>query len=199
QRRDESQSTTYEHGLRVGFKGNYVGSKEDKYFINNHLSFRVMYHKDLETDSARIIGFEVTPNRWGKRYKHGRVKPNKAHYFTLLLSDYGPEPKAQARYALEDFLYKLPKRLIFGLVMLFLSVTSMMIAFSAALYIMFGQEKQWILIPIGALACLPIALFVTLQFPLLDELISSTYGHGMFGKEKDYRQSSANANKKKRT
>nr|GEZ98954.1 ankyrin repeat family protein [Tanacetum cinerariifolium] len=53
-----------------------------------------------------------------------------------------------ARYALEDFLYKLPKRLIFGLVMLFLSVTSMMIAFSAALYIMFGQEKQWILIPI---------------------------------------------------
>ena len=38
-------------------------SKEEKYFINNHLSFRVMYHKDLETDSARIVGFEVTPNR----------------------------------------------------------------------------------------------------------------------------------------
>nr|GEZ03826.1 hypothetical protein [Tanacetum cinerariifolium] len=69
QRRDESQSTTYEHGLRVGFKGNYVGSKEDKYFINNHLSFRVMYHKDLETDSARIIGFEVTPNSINQEYK----------------------------------------------------------------------------------------------------------------------------------
>ncbi|PWA97116.1 PGG domain-containing protein [Artemisia annua] len=103
-----------------------------------------------------------------------------------------------ARYADEDFLYKLPKRLIFGLVMLFVSVTSMMIAFSAALYIMFGQGKAWILIPIAALACLPIALFVTLQFPLLVELIPSTYGHGYFGKEKDYRQSSANANKKKR-
>nr|GEZ27577.1 ankyrin repeat family protein [Tanacetum cinerariifolium] len=84
-----------------------------------------------------------------------------------------------ARYADEDFLYKLPKRLIFGLVMLFVSMTAMMIAFSATLYIMFGQEKQWILIPIGALAGLPIASFVTLQFSLLVELILSTYGHGI--------------------
>ncbi|GKA33215.1 ankyrin repeat family protein [Tanacetum coccineum] len=100
-----------------------------------------------------------------------------------------------ARYADEDFLYKLPKRLM----MLFVSVTSMMIAFGTALYIMFGQEKQWILIPIGALACLPIASFVTLQFPLLQQLISSTYGPGIFAKENDYyRQSSADANKKKR-
>lgn len=94
QRRDGSQSTTYEHGFRVGFKGNYAGvcfrihfqactthtntylcvyidprlfvfqSKEEKYFINNHLSFRVMYHRDAETESARIVGFEVTPNRF---------------------------------------------------------------------------------------------------------------------------------------
>ena len=92
QRRDGSQSTTYEHGFRVGFKGNYAGvslppalkfvfilancpyfnmsiclllqSKAEKYFINNHLSFRVMYHRDLETDSARIVGFEVTPHRF---------------------------------------------------------------------------------------------------------------------------------------
>lgn len=38
-------------------------SKEEKYFIHNHLSFKVMYHKDPETDSARIVGFEVSPNR----------------------------------------------------------------------------------------------------------------------------------------
>lgn len=42
----------------------FVQSKEERYFINNHLSFRVMYHKDPETDSARIVGFEVTPNRY---------------------------------------------------------------------------------------------------------------------------------------
>lgn len=94
QRRDGSQSTTYEHGFRVGFKGNYQGvclnnqmllwkclyvwvtiylilqSKEEKYFINNHLSFRVMYHKDRETDSARIVGFEVTPNRFFTDSEH---------------------------------------------------------------------------------------------------------------------------------
>ncbi|KAL0463829.1 UNVERIFIED_CONTAM: Transmembrane 9 superfamily member 7 [Sesamum latifolium] len=63
QRRDGSPSTTYEHGFRVGFKGTYAGSKEEKYFIHNHLSFRVMYHRDPETDSARIVGFEVSPIR----------------------------------------------------------------------------------------------------------------------------------------
>jgi len=85
-----------------------------------------------------------------------------------------------ARYRDEDFLYRLPKRLILGLAMLFLSVTSMMVAFSSTLYIMFGQEKAWILIPIAALTCLP-----TLQLPLLVELISSTYGQGIFGKQCD--------------
>ncbi|KAL0319384.1 UNVERIFIED_CONTAM: Transmembrane 9 superfamily member 7 [Sesamum angustifolium] len=69
QRRDGSPSTTYEHGFRVGFKGNYAGSKEEKYFIHNHLSFRVMYHRDPETDSARIVGFEVTPGSINHEYK----------------------------------------------------------------------------------------------------------------------------------
>ncbi|XP_076942203.1 uncharacterized protein LOC143612000 [Bidens hawaiensis] len=85
-----------------------------------------------------------------------------------------------ARYSYEDFLYKLPKRLIFGLVMLFLSVTTMLIAFGSTLYIMSGQDNLLILVPIAALTCLPIASFVTLQLPLLADLISSTYGHGYF-------------------
>lgn len=33
------------------------------------MSFRVMYHKDPETDSARIVGFEVTPNRFNDFHK----------------------------------------------------------------------------------------------------------------------------------
>ncbi|KAL0397004.1 UNVERIFIED_CONTAM: Transmembrane 9 superfamily member 7 [Sesamum calycinum] len=69
QRRDGSPSTTYEHGFRVGFKGTYAGSKEEKYFIHNHLSFRVMYHSDPETDSARIVGFEVSPISINHEYK----------------------------------------------------------------------------------------------------------------------------------
>ncbi|XP_020251267.1 transmembrane 9 superfamily member 7-like [Asparagus officinalis] len=57
QRRDGSPAPSYEHGYRVGIK-----SKDDKYFINNHLSFKVMYHLDPEMDDARIVGFEVIPS-----------------------------------------------------------------------------------------------------------------------------------------
>ncbi|KAJ9168040.1 hypothetical protein P3X46_019615 [Hevea brasiliensis] len=88
-----------------------------------------------------------------------------------------------ARYAEADFLYSLPKRLIFGLVTLFLSITSMMVAFSATLYLVFCNRKAWMLIPVGALACLPISLFVSLQFPLLVDMIYSTYKPRFFGKK----------------
>ncbi|KAF7143232.1 hypothetical protein RHSIM_Rhsim05G0010200 [Rhododendron simsii] len=84
-----------------------------------------------------------------------------------------------------DFLYVLPKRLIIGLLTLFLSITTMTVAFSCTLYLLFGQNKVWILIPVAALACLPITSFVTLQFPLLVALISFTYGSGIFGKQSD--------------
>ncbi|KAL4566777.1 hypothetical protein LXL04_030902 [Taraxacum kok-saghyz] len=87
-----------------------------------------------------------------------------------------------ARYREEDFLYRLPLRLILGLAMLFLSVTSMMVAFSATLYLTYGEGRTWILIPVAALTCLPIASFVTLQLPLLIELINSTYYHRIFSK-----------------
>ncbi|KAJ9672608.1 hypothetical protein PVL29_026006 [Vitis rotundifolia] len=87
-----------------------------------------------------------------------------------------------ARYAEDDFLFALPKRLIFGLVTLFLSVTSMMIAYSSAIYLLFGEKKAWILITLAALACLPVTLYGIWQFPLLVELIYSTYGPGIFGK-----------------
>ncbi|KAM7473579.1 hypothetical protein LguiB_020822 [Lonicera macranthoides] len=90
-----------------------------------------------------------------------------------------------SRYAESDFLRVLPKRLIIGLVTLFLSITTMMTAFSASLYLLFGLKRAWILIPLAALACLPITSFVSLQFPLLVDLISSTYGPGIFGKQSD--------------
>ncbi|KAJ9672661.1 hypothetical protein PVL29_026043 [Vitis rotundifolia] len=86
------------------------------------------------------------------------------------------------RYAEDDFLFALPRRLIFGLVTLFLSVTFMMIAYSSAIYLLFGEKKAWILITLAALACLLVTLYGILQFPLLVELIYSTYGPGIFGK-----------------
>ncbi|KAK6152051.1 hypothetical protein DH2020_014686 [Rehmannia glutinosa] len=88
-----------------------------------------------------------------------------------------------SRYAEEDFLRALPKRLIIGLSTLFLSITFMMAAFSATLFLVFGRKQAWVLIPVGGLACLPVTSFVLLQFPLLVDLIYSTYGPGIFGKQ----------------
>lgn len=33
------------------------------YYVYNHLVFTVKYHKDANSDSARIVGFEVEPYR----------------------------------------------------------------------------------------------------------------------------------------
>ncbi|KAH6832896.1 hypothetical protein C2S53_020721 [Perilla frutescens var. hirtella] len=88
-------------------------------------------------------------------------------------------------YAEEDFLYALPKRLCIGLVSLFLSILFMMAAFSSTLYLVFGQKKAWVLLPVAAFACLPISCFVLLQFPLLIDVVSSTYGSAIFGKKSD--------------
>ncbi|KAL9153951.1 hypothetical protein ABFS82_10G082100 [Erythranthe guttata] len=90
-----------------------------------------------------------------------------------------------SRYAEEDFLYALPKRLCIGLFTLFVSILFMTIAFSATLYLVFGLNNRWVVMPVAALACLPISSFVLLQFPLLVDVISSTYGRGIFGKQSD--------------
>ena len=29
--------------------------------LHNHLRFTILYHRDVETDLARIVGFEVEP------------------------------------------------------------------------------------------------------------------------------------------
>ena len=89
-RPDQEDSYVYQLGFHVGLKGQYSGvcllfystmyliliaklflclnclnlqSKEEKYFIHNHLAFTVKYHKDPVTESARIVGFEVKPFR----------------------------------------------------------------------------------------------------------------------------------------
>ncbi|KAH6828539.1 hypothetical protein C2S53_013787 [Perilla frutescens var. hirtella] len=90
-----------------------------------------------------------------------------------------------SRYAEEDFLYALPKRLCVGLFTLFISILSMMAAFSATIYLVFGRKSAWVLVPVAVFACLPVTSFVLLQFPLLVDVISSTYGRGIFGKQSD--------------
>lgn len=87
-----------------------------------------------------------------------------------------------SRYGERDFLYSLPRKLIIGMVTLFLSIISMMIAFGATLKIVFGYKRAWVVIPIVVLSSMPITLFALLQFPLLLDMIRSTYYSGIFKK-----------------
>ncbi|KAL8137364.1 hypothetical protein V2J09_003365 [Rumex salicifolius] len=61
QRMDQQAPPIYQHGFHVGVKGLYNGVKDEKHFIHNHLAFTVKFHKDLDTNAARIVGFEVKP------------------------------------------------------------------------------------------------------------------------------------------
>ena len=84
-----------------------------------------------------------------------------------------------ARYGEDDFLKSLPKKLIIGLSTLFLSIAAMIIAFVAGLSLMF-HERSWIVVPSICLASIPVVLFVLMQFPLLVDILMSTYGPSMF-------------------
>ncbi|KAL7164132.1 hypothetical protein ACSBR2_040110 [Camellia fascicularis] len=85
------------------------------------------------------------------------------------------------RYAAIDFLYSLPNRLIIGLISLFVSITSTIIAFSSALYLMFSKESQpLILTPVVIMSFGLVTLFVFLQFPPLLNMMKTTYGQSMF-------------------
>ncbi|KAD6454889.1 hypothetical protein E3N88_09595 [Mikania micrantha] len=90
-----------------------------------------------------------------------------------------------ARFSEQDFHLRLPTKLIIGLANLFISTTAMLVAFGATLFLVFSQNNSWILAPIAALTCLPITSFMTLQFPLIYDLISATYVRSMFGKKSD--------------
>ncbi|XP_012452008.1 ankyrin repeat-containing protein At5g02620 isoform X1 [Gossypium raimondii] len=85
-----------------------------------------------------------------------------------------------SRYAEEDFLRLLPQRLIVGLTTLFLSIAAMLVAFGATFCIVLSQRLAWIAVPVAFIACIPVTLFAFLQFPLLLDIIQSSYGVGIF-------------------
>ncbi|CAH1449289.1 unnamed protein product [Lactuca virosa] len=85
------------------------------------------------------------------------------------------------RFSEQDFLHRLPRRMIIGLVTLLLSTTAMMVAFGTTLYLVFCYKRPWMVAPICVLAFLPIAAFSTLQIPIIVDLFRSTYAR-IFGK-----------------
>ncbi|KAB1225368.1 hypothetical protein CJ030_MR1G015692 [Morella rubra] len=79
-----------------------------------------------------------------------------------------------SRYAEDDFLESLPRKMIIGLSTLFFSIVTMMMAFSFALYTLLPKQP-WIFFPATCLASVPVTLFLLLQTPLLFDMYKSTY------------------------
>ncbi|KAJ9536746.1 hypothetical protein OSB04_un000050 [Centaurea solstitialis] len=104
-----------------------------------------------------------------------------------------------ARFSEKDSLVSLPKRLIVGLCTLLLSITAMMVAFAATLFLLFCHEKTWMLGPICGFACLPILFFVTLQFPFIADLYRSTYSSAPPLNNQKWEQIQSSAPLKKQT
>ena len=80
-----------------------------------------------------------------------------------------------SRYAENDFLKSLPLKLAVGLTSLFISIASMMMAFSTAFYLSCQYESKWVSIVTFIFSLVPVALFAFLQFPLMSDMSSSLF------------------------
>ncbi|KAM0013414.1 putative ankyrin repeat-containing domain, PGG domain, ankyrin repeat-containing domain superfamily [Helianthus debilis subsp. tardiflorus] len=78
-------------------------------------------------------------------------------------------------YAELDLLETLPEKLTFGLATLFLSIVSMMVAFSASFFVLYNGSLKWVPITITCLAAIPIILFAKLQFRFLGNVFYSAF------------------------
>ncbi|KAL2534393.1 Ankyrin repeat family protein [Abeliophyllum distichum] len=96
-----------------------------------------------------------------------------------------------SRYAEEDFLVSLPRKLVLGLASLFVAIVTMMIAFGAAFSIVIGERYDWVYVPVIVLACIPVTLFAVLQLPLFWKIAKSTYGPGIFRQRRKVKHKSA--------
>ncbi|XP_075644587.1 uncharacterized protein LOC142615704 isoform X4 [Castanea sativa] len=90
-----------------------------------------------------------------------------------------------SRYAEEDFLKSLPKKMIVGLSTLILSIATMMITFCASLFIILPGKSR-VVIPIICLAIVPVTLFAWMQFHLLIDMVISTYASRILDKKATY-------------
>ncbi|KAK9989390.1 hypothetical protein SO802_029629 [Lithocarpus litseifolius] len=80
-----------------------------------------------------------------------------------------------SRYAENDFLVSLPARLMFGLSALFVSIATMVLAYGAAIFMIYDHKFHGVPIVIVSLACVIVALFAWQHFQLWADTIRSTY------------------------
>ncbi|GKD14253.1 ankyrin repeat-containing domain, PGG domain protein [Tanacetum coccineum] len=100
-------------------------------------------------------------------------------------------------YAERDFLQSLPRKLMLGLATLFLSITTITIAFSVTFFVLYSNHLRWVPILIRLFGVVPVFLFVRMICPLLADIYRSTYGstylfrpkrHVLYYENRDYKQ-----------
>lgn len=79
------------------------------------------------------------------------------------------------RYTEMDFLVYLPSKLMVGLCAMYISIATMMIAFSASFAVLYAKNMNWISTLVGALGMLPVLLCFRLEYRLLFDIINSTF------------------------
>ena len=87
-----------------------------------------------------------------------------------------------SRYAEEDFLKSLPKKMIIGFFTLIISLAFMMTTFCASLFLILPGKSKMV-IPVVCLAIVPVALFAWMQLPLLIDMLKSTWGFRILNKK----------------
>ncbi|EOA22962.1 hypothetical protein CARUB_v10003702mg [Capsella rubella] len=87
-----------------------------------------------------------------------------------------------SRYSFDDFIVSLPRKMILGLSILFISIASMLVAFITALSASM-RKRPLLVVPMKPLASVPAFLFLMLQLPLLKEMICSTYRKRLFKRD----------------
>ncbi|KAK4564343.1 hypothetical protein RGQ29_006420 [Quercus rubra] len=74
-----------------------------------------------------------------------------------------------------DFLISLPTRLMFGISTLFISIATMVLAYTGAIFLIHDHKYVWVPILIVFLACATVTLFAWQHFHLWADTIRSTY------------------------
>ncbi|PSS06361.1 Ankyrin repeat-containing protein [Actinidia chinensis var. chinensis] len=80
-----------------------------------------------------------------------------------------------SRYQEKDFLKVLPRRLLFGLSSIFVSICAMLVSFSAGHFFVLKDSLKYMALPVYAITCFPVTVFAMAQFPLYFDLIKAKF------------------------
>lgn len=84
-----------------------------------------------------------------------------------------------SRYAFDDFIVSLPRKMILALTILLIAIAAMLAAFTTSLFTSMRQKPE-LVVSIVPIAYIPGLLFLMMHYPLLKEMVSFTYGKGIF-------------------